>query len=69
METRSPTMLTWQALKREGVPLLCSEIAKWHNLTPGAVRRALHKMMDEGLVVRNEAGYWAIVIDGQGTEG
>lgn len=52
-------------LRREGVPLLCSEIAKWNLITPGAARRALQQLRREGQVDQNENGYWALSSDGQ----
>jgi len=58
-------MLALITLRREGVPLLCSEVARWNDITPGAARRALHKLRDEGMVEQNDNNYWVLLNDGQ----
>jgi DNA-binding IclR family transcriptional regulator len=50
--------LVLHTLRREDMPLKCSEIAHWNGITPGAARRTLLRLESEGKVRQNELGYW-----------
>jgi DNA-binding IclR family transcriptional regulator len=52
-------------LRREHMPLKCSEIAHWNGMTPGVARRALLRLQREGSVRQNELGYWEPAADGR----
>lgn len=64
MSVSDDMTMALDTLRREGVPLLASEIAKWNLITPSASRRALQKLAQEGVVSRNDNGYWALQSDG-----
>ena len=66
MSTDLDNLLALQCLKREGVPLLASEVARWSDMTPGAARRALQRLAAKGAAHQQENGYWALGNDGSG---
>ena len=48
-------------LRKEGVPLLPTEVALWTGLPRGAVRRSLARLQTQGLVERNDNGYYGLL--------